>query len=268
LQSGTEDAEALKTQKKTREEALYPAKKPVSVAQKVQQQTAKKEVDIQVADVDEIDVEVEVDVDEVTAKVPAVTQQPVTKPTHHIVKQGETLYSISRLYATTVGDVVKWNNLGETPIKIGQKLLIAEPLKAPVKSTVLIEETSPIASNNNFHIVETGETLYQISKKYNVSLEDLQNWNDLIGNNIAIGQKLRVVAPAGESAKAETTTAKSETKNGTTSVDEQLYHTVAAGESMYQISRKYDVTIKDIMQWNNKSDFNVSLGERLLIKKK
>jgi membrane-bound lytic murein transglycosylase D len=45
-----------------------------------------------------------------------------------------------------------------------------------------------------------------------------------------------------------------------------VQHTVATGESMYAISRKYGVTIKQIMEWNNKPDFNVRPGEVLTIR--
>ncbi len=45
-----------------------------------------------------------------------------------------------------------------------------------------------------------------------------------------------------------------------------VVHTVTQGETIYQISRKYNVTIKDVMEWNKKSDFNVSIGEKLVIK--
>ncbi|WP_299755208.1 LysM peptidoglycan-binding domain-containing protein [uncultured Pontibacter sp.] len=195
----------------------------------------------------------------------APVQQPSADATTHTVKQGETLYSISRLYAVTISDLVTWNNLGETPLKLGQELLIAEPLQQPAASPFTEDAAevpaTMLSTNSAYHTVAAGETLYQLSKKYKVSVDQLRQWNNLQGSSLSLGQELRVKAPAAPAATAEPAVTGSKA-SGT------VYHTVAAGESMYQISRKYDVTIKDIMEWNNKPDFTVSAGEKLEIRRK
>ncbi|MCX2738657.1 LysM peptidoglycan-binding domain-containing protein [Pontibacter anaerobius] len=196
------------------------------------------------------------------AKEPAPAQQPKANATTHIVKQGETLWGISRMYAVSINDLTAWNNLSDAPLKLGQELLIAEPLQQPTELpfTEDAAETpaTMLSTSSAYHTVDAGETLYQISKKYNVPVDQLRQWNSLQGSALSLGQELRVKAPAAPAA-AQPTSPKA---SGT------VYHTVAAGESMYQISRKYDVTIKDIMEWNNKPDFSVSAGERLEIRKK
>ncbi|WP_242923043.1 LysM peptidoglycan-binding domain-containing protein [Pontibacter liquoris] len=193
----------------------------------------------------------------------AVKSQPAAKPTRHVVKQGETLYSISRMYAVTVNDITRWNNLGEEPLKMGQELLIAEPLTTPAQTEAPETSAAPAKATNGVHTVAPHETLYQISKMYNVTLEELRAWNSLSDIAIKPGQQLQVVAPAVPAKASEPAPAAKSTFSGNST-----YHTVAPGESMYQISRQYGVTIKDIMEWNNKSDFAVSAGEKLLIKKK
>lgn len=201
------------------------------------------------------------------AKEPAPVRQPVANATTHIVKQGETLWGIARLYAVSIDELVAWNNLGDAPLKLGQELLIAEPLQQPAASpfTEDAAETpaTMLSTDNAYHSVAAGETLYQISRKYNVSVDQLRQWNSLQGSALSLGQELRVKAPAAPA--ASTSPAAS---SNTTTAKGTIYHTVAAGESMYQISRKYDVTIKDIMEWNNKPDFSVSVGEKLEIRKK
>ncbi|MFD2513335.1 LysM peptidoglycan-binding domain-containing protein [Pontibacter locisalis] len=207
------------------------------------------------------------EVKEVISNTKAITAaEPQANATRHIVKQGETLYAISRMYAVTVNDLTKWNGLGDEPLKLGQELLIAEPLTTPTAGS----ETEVITrTNKEYHTVVSGETLYQISKTYNVSLEKLRTWNNLSDNNIRLGQELRVQAPAGTTTSVNVEEEKVSSSSTTgTSTTGAMYHTVAAGESMYQISRRYGVTIKDIMEWNNKSDFSVSIGEKLLVKKK
>ncbi|MFD2246033.1 LysM peptidoglycan-binding domain-containing protein [Pontibacter ruber] len=196
---------------------------------------------------------------------PALQDQPAVKPARHTVKQGETLYSISRVYAVSVHDISKWNDLGDTPLKIGQELLIAEPQTIPEVTPE--EEETPAAASSGYHTVVAGETLFQISKKYGLSVDEIRTWNGLTGNALSLGQQLRIVAPAAAPSKANEAPVKSEGK-ASGAGSSQAYHTVAQGESMYQISRKYGVTIKDIMEWNSKSDFSVKPGEKLLIKRR
>ncbi|OKL39192.1 LysM peptidoglycan-binding domain-containing protein [Pontibacter flavimaris] len=192
-------------------------------------------------------------------------QQPTANATTHIVKQGESLWAISRMYAVSINDLVTWNKLGDAPLKLGQELLIVEPLQQPAESPFTEDAAEVPATllptSSAFHTVAAGETLYQISRKYNVSVDQLRQWNTLQGSSLSLGQELRIKAPAAPAAAAEPA-ATGNTASGV------IYHTVAAGESMYQISRKYDVTIKDIMEWNNKPDFAVSAGEKLEIRKK
>lgn len=174
------------------------------------------------------------------------------------------------MYAVTVNDLATWNNLGDTPLKMGQELLVAEPQMQPepaATAEAVAEDAAEVpatllSTSSPYHKVAAGETLYQISKKYNVLLEELRQWNSLADNSIQLGQELRIKAPA------TTTAAPASEEAAAPAGNSRVYHTVAGGESMYQISRKYGVTIKDIMEWNNKSDFSVSVGEKLLIKQK
>lgn len=191
---------------------------------------------------------------------------PVAKPARHVVKQGETLYSISRLYAVTINDISTWNNLGDAPLKIGQELIIAEPLTIPAdtKSEAKAETKAEAEPSNTIHTVVAGESLYVLSRKYNVTVNELKSWNNLNSNALSIGQQLRVTAPADQ----EVTNEDLEEEPAATFSGETTQHTVVSGESLYQISRKYGVTIKDIMEWNNKSDFNVKPGDKLTIRKK
>jgi len=152
---------------------------------------------------------------------------------------------------------------------------VATTNKTPTAPVLKEPAYTPMqAAKPGIHVVAKGETLYSISKQYNTTPDNLKFWNDLSDNMpLAIGQNLKVTAPAvnltnapvalASTAMLETNSPKtvSSSKTGASAS-----HTVIAGESMYQISRKYGVTIKDIMDWNHKSDFNVRPGEILVIK--
>jgi membrane-bound lytic murein transglycosylase D len=86
---------------------------------------------------------------------------------------------------------------------------------------------------------------------------DLVNWNNLdLQEGIKPGQVLRLTPPAEVAAKTEEP------------AQMNLIHEVKATDTVYSIARKYGVTIKDLMEWNNKRDFNLAVGEKLKIVKK
>jgi membrane-bound lytic murein transglycosylase D len=110
----------------------------------------------------------------------------------HTVKKGEYLSTIARLYQVKVSDVVEWNKLKSNYVYVGQKLTIYTS-GAPVATQASTTENNPSTQNNKdiIHVVKAGETLFAIAKKYNVSVEQIQQWNNIKnGNTINIGDKL------------------------------------------------------------------------------
>ena len=101
----------------------------------------------------------------------------------HIVKSGDTVSSISKLYSINKDLIIKLNNLkDENYIFVGQNLIISESTENLTKQSDLI---------NNYHIVQTGENLTEISNKYDLKVIDLIEINNLSNpDSIKIGQKL------------------------------------------------------------------------------
>jgi LysM repeat protein len=118
----------------------------------------------------------------------------------HKVKAGETLYSIARQYQLSVSDLKSWNDLKSANLEIGQVInlgntTIIEANKKPdTKINVQSEpdKNSEVNSDlaNTTHKVQSGETLYSISRKYSISIQDLKALNVLNGNSVDIGQVL------------------------------------------------------------------------------
>jgi len=101
----------------------------------------------------------------------------------HIVKSGDTISSISKIYSINKDLIIKLNNLkNENYIFVGQNLIITESTENLTKQSDLI---------NNFHIVQTGENLTEISNKYDLKVIDLIEINNLNNpDSIKVGQKL------------------------------------------------------------------------------
>jgi len=113
-------------------------------------------------------------------------------PVFYKVKKGETIESISAKFGISVEQFQRWNFLpdGLSPgTKVAVKFSWNKPAKAeePVK-----KEEALTASRVQYHQVEPNETLYHLSVVYNVTVDELKEWNNLDDNKIRIHQKLIV----------------------------------------------------------------------------
>ena len=101
----------------------------------------------------------------------------------HIVKVGDTISSISKLYSINKDLIIKWNNLkNENYIFVGQNLIISDFTENSIKQSKLI---------NDYHTVQVGENLTEISNKYNLNLEYLVEINNLKNpDSIKVGENL------------------------------------------------------------------------------
>tara|TARA_R110002050_G_scaffold273113_1_gene417033 strand:- start:25012 stop:26043 length:1032 start_codon:yes stop_codon:yes gene_type:complete len=113
----------------------------------------------------------------------------------HIVSKGDTMYSIARAYNITVDELKNMNGLSDTTLSIGQELQIKKGLVVAVESVSEDTTVSEVVLETATHIVVKGDTLYSIAKKYNMTVEELQNINGLSDFVLSIGQEL-LVKPA------------------------------------------------------------------------
>ncbi len=137
---------------------------------------------------------------------------------------------------------------------VGQPL----PTAPPAPTTAMAQ---PLTGQS--HIVVKGETLSALARQYGVTVKDLMTWNSLASPNLRLGQLLRISAPApGTAPVAPAPTPPTVDEAGVTR------HTVAAGESLYRLAKQYGVSVQQLMEWNSLPDFNVKLGQQLIVSKK
>ena len=96
---------------------------------------------------------------------------------NYTVKRGDSLYKIANLYNTSVSELIRLNNLTSNNLSIGQIL------KVPSTSTNTSART---------YIVQKGDSLYSIAKKFNTSVDIIKRKNNLSSNLLNIGQKLNI----------------------------------------------------------------------------
>jgi membrane-bound lytic murein transglycosylase D len=120
----------------------------------------------------------------------------------------------------------------------------------------IINSTSLNVIASNYYTVLPKETLYSIANQHKIKVVDLIKWNSLdINETLKPGKVLLIADPNSSNTGVEST------KSGSATV-----HEVKPSDTLYSIARQYGVTIRDIMDWNNKKDFTLSQGERLQIK--
>ena len=168
----------------------------------------------------------------------------------HIVKSGENLGSIAKKYRISVNQLKTWNNLKSTMIHPGQKLIVyssGAPMAQAGNSKPVTRSTE-----QSIHVVKSGENLSLIAKKYKCTVTDLKNWNNLKSTNLSIGQKLKVYPPA---------------ESSSSSSKGSVVHTVKSGDNLWDISRKYGVSVEQIRKLNGLSSKAVlKIGQKLIIR--
>jgi membrane-bound lytic murein transglycosylase D len=177
----------------------------------------------------------------------------VTASSETIAIEGNTIAPDTAAVKSEVGQLadsienIQLTNVSEVSADTAQTELSVVMNEIPEKGVTPVEIKGE-------HIVQPKETLYAIAKIYGIGVMDLVNWNNLdLQQGIKIGQVLKVKS-------VETVV---EPKN---SAPQEFIHEVSSSDTLYSIARKYGVTIKDLMDWNEKKDFSVSVGEKLKIK--
>ena len=168
--------------------------------------------------------------------------QSKDKESSHIVKAGESLYRISRMYGLTVSQLKNLNPSVQGGIQVGQTLVVREENQ---KKTTGIKE----------HIVGAGETLYSICRQYNLSLKDLKSINKLTGNSLNKGDVL--LLPNQE--KDSTIISKPIKAKGSEYI-------VKSGDTFYSIAKSHSITLDELYRLNQLlSNHKLSVGEKLIL---
>jgi membrane-bound lytic murein transglycosylase D len=172
----------------------------------------------------------------------------------HIIKQGETLGGIADRYRTSIDTIKATNNIRGNLIRTGQFLVIPTS-KQPGKFYTLSLENRWLgdlkkegAGNKYIYTVRRGDSLWTISRRYEVSIRELAGWNGINPRSIIRpGQKLAlwIKTPGDNDNSQKPVVAYTRSEEG------HIEYTVKRGDSLWLISRRFGVTIAQLQKWNN-----------------
>ena len=207
-----------------------------------------------------------------------------TKTSYYKVRKGDNLSAIAAKYDVTTAQIKKWNTIKGSAIAYGKTLKIVQDensdklSKVPqndivitdnkIKSQVTVARTlkeeglitkANIVSteSESTYIVQKGDNLGSIAKKYNVTVADLQKWNTLSTNMVQSGASLAVSND--EIAEKEELPSNPERKN--------IEYIVHKGDNLGNIASKFGTTLTDLKLWNKLADNNLSIGKNLIVAK-
>lgn len=147
----------------------------------------------------------------------------------YTVQAGDTLYGIAKQFGVTVEEIKLENNLVSNNISVGQVLKI------------------PTVSTTSLYIVKKGDTLYSIASKYETTVSELMQLNNLKTPLLSVGQQLKIPI------------------QGDITNEDYFIYTVKAGDNLYSIAKRYDVTVESIQTLNNLNSTLLSIGQQLKI---
>jgi len=131
---------------------------------------------------------------------------------------------------------------------------------------IVITAGNVSAQEKATYTVKSGDTLYGISKSLNVTIAELQQWNNISGNDIELGQEL-VYYIRDENAE-ENSGQDSEPLISQPAGSQNVYYTVKSGDTLYGIAREHNMTISQLRDLNNITGDNIRVGQTLAVKRK
>jgi LysM repeat protein len=156
----------------------------------------------------------------------------------YVVKSGDNLYNIARKFNTSVSAISNLNNLSNSNLSVGQQLLIPTA-----------EGSDNTNEPDRTYIVQKGDSLYSIARKFGATVTDITRLNNLTGTSLSIGQQLLIPSSSSNNLSSGT---------GRTYV-------VQRGDSLYSIARKFNTSVDEIRRRNNLVSNLLSVGQTLII---
>lgn len=174
----------------------------------------------------------------------------------HTIEKGHTLYAISKVYSVDIVDIIAANPGIGSGLSIGQELLIP---KNEVNKKEAKKNPPQLIDGRLIHTVESKETLYGIASKYKISVEELVKQNPQVADGLKVGMELVINQTTIEEISQE------DIKPALP--EDYIEHVVEEKETLYSISKTYNIGIDSIVSINPTLIDGLKIGMVLYIPK-
>ena len=166
------------------------------------------------------------------------------------IKRGDNLGGIAQKFNTSIALIKQVNNVGGTQIRAGKHLLI--PVAARSLDSYILSKNQRLAKKQGSqrsgikttHIVQSGDTLWDLSQYYKVGTRSIAKWNGMAPKDyIKPGQKLVIWQKKAHVKSSGVTIENAIMRN--------ITYKVRRGDSLARIADKFNISIKDIERWNS-----------------
>lgn len=156
------------------------------------------------------------------------------------VRSGDNLSSIARKNQTTVAAIRQANHLKKYSVNAGTVIKIPSTIKSQeINLIAKTSKSSTFSNTNKYHRVQKGDTFWNIAQRYGVSTLDIASWNGIsLKSPLILGHKIIIKSKEPQLAS-------------TSSALRLIRYTVKAGDSLTQISRKFNVSVSDLRKSNS-----------------
>lgn len=195
------------------------------------------------------------------SSVKAVATKTTLNKYEYQVQQGETLYAISKKLGISVDEMIKNNPTSKEGVSSGQSLAYFAP-KKHVSTTAQVIKNDVVAKKEivNLHTIQAEETKYSVSKKYGISIPELEELNPHIKNVFEIGMQIRL--------NKNTTLPKIAVAEIQPAVTKTMFYAVQQGETLFSISRKFGISVDEITKKNPAVSSGLTVGMELILPEK
>jgi LysM repeat protein/ABC-type branched-subunit amino acid transport system substrate-binding protein len=175
----------------------------------------------------------------------------------HKVEKGQTLYAISKMYSVSVEDIQKANpDIEEYGVRIDQTILI--PMAAVNKKDAKKSDIQ-VSGDTIYHEVLKKETLYALSVKYEIPVEQIEAINPEVKNGLKVGMIIKIpTAPKNQSVSTSEQFQKP-------TRDSLILHEVQPKETLYSLSKRYEVSTDEIQMVNGGLPQGLQVGSTIRI---
>ncbi|HSE83680.1 MAG TPA: LysM peptidoglycan-binding domain-containing protein, partial [Thermodesulfobacteriota bacterium] len=198
------------------------------------------------------------------------SKKALTNQKEYLVVKGDTLSQIGARFGVSSEDIKKANNLNSNRLQIGQKLAIPSSKNVSgnihlkqEKEEIPSKQKEPLQTENSLHSVSTkytvkkSDTLGAIAYKFGVTVQELKNANGLVDDRLQVGGVLTVPSSGSEESMAQKASVETGQASGS--------YVVGRGDNLYDLSRKFGVSVSSIKEANGLRHDRLNIGDILLI---